>query len=116
MRVALACALFTQPDILLLDEVPSLPPTQHLLRQNPLLSSLAYFPCAWSCPCSRFLCQPTNHLDLHAVLWLTEYLQSLDITCVIVSHDSRFLSDVTVSVKRAITTELCGPGHRSAQR
>jgi ATP-binding cassette subfamily F protein 3 len=39
--------------------------------------------------------EPTNHLDVKTVVWLTEYVNSLDITCVIVSHDARFLSDTT---------------------
>jgi len=31
--------------------------------------------------------QPTNHLDLRAVLWLEEYLQRWKKTLVVVSHD-----------------------------
>jgi ATPase subunit of ABC transporter with duplicated ATPase domains len=42
--------------------------------------------------------EPTNHLDLHGVLWLTDYIQGLSQTCVIVSHDARFLSDVTTDI------------------
>jgi len=42
--------------------------------------------------------EPTNHLDLNGVLWLTDFLNSLSCTCVIVSHDARFLSDVTTDV------------------
>jgi ATPase subunit of ABC transporter with duplicated ATPase domains len=63
MRVALAQALFVQPDILLLDEC-------------------------------------TNHLDLAAIAWLQNYLTSLDITLVCVSHDRDFLNAVSGEVIR----------------
>lgn len=37
--------------------------------------------------------EPTNHLDLPAILWLQNYLQSLEkTTVVIVSHDRAFLN------------------------
>ncbi|HSR51336.1 MAG TPA: ATP-binding cassette domain-containing protein [Acidobacteriota bacterium] len=39
--------------------------------------------------------EPTNHLDLKAILWLTEYLRGLPEAYVVVSHDRRFLDDVT---------------------
>jgi ATP-binding cassette subfamily F protein 3 len=57
MRVALAALLFSQPDLLLLDE-------------------------------------PSNHLDLEAVLWLEDFLQSYRATIVIVSHERDFLNNV----------------------
>ena len=57
MRVALAALLFSQPDLLLLDE-------------------------------------PSNHLDLEAVLWLEDFLQSYPATIVIVSHERDFLNNV----------------------
>ena len=57
MRVALAALLFSQPDLLLLDE-------------------------------------PSNHLDLEAVLWLEDFLKSYPATIVIVSHERDFLNNV----------------------
>ena len=57
MRVALAGTLFSNPDLLMLDE-------------------------------------PSNHLDLEAMLWLTEHLQHFRNTLLMVSHDRDLLNDV----------------------
>lgn len=57
MRVALACVLFSRPDLLLLDE-------------------------------------PSNHLDLEAVLWLEDFLTSFPSTILLVSHERDFLNNV----------------------
>ena len=35
--------------------------------------------------------EPTNHLDLDTILWLEEYLSSLKIAIIIISHDRYFL-------------------------
>jgi ATP-binding cassette subfamily F protein 3 len=57
MRVALAALLFSQPDLLLLDE-------------------------------------PSNHLDLEAVMWLEDFLKGYRATIVVVSHERDFLNNV----------------------
>ena len=57
MRVALAALLFSQPDLLLLDE-------------------------------------PSNHLDLEAVMWLEDFLKTYRATIVVVSHERDFLNNV----------------------
>lgn len=57
MRVALAALLFSQPDLLLLDE-------------------------------------PSNHLDLEAVMWLEDFLKSYKATIVVVSHERDFLNNI----------------------
>ena len=57
MRVALGALLFSQPELLLLDE-------------------------------------PSNHLDLEAVLWLENFLQTYPATLVVVSHERDFLNNV----------------------
>ncbi|MTH53060.1 ATP-binding cassette domain-containing protein [Bacillus mangrovi] len=40
--------------------------------------------------------EPTNHMDLHGVEWLTEKLKEFDGTAIIISHDRYFL-DVTAT-------------------
>jgi ATP-binding cassette subfamily F protein uup len=39
--------------------------------------------------------EPTNHLDLPTILWLEEKLASLRSALVLISHDRRFLQDLT---------------------
>ena len=42
--------------------------------------------------------QPTNHLDLEAVLWLQSYLQTYQHTVLLVSHDRSFLNEVCTDI------------------
>lgn len=61
MRLALARALFVQPDLLMLDE-------------------------------------PSNMLDLNAIAWLEDYLQTWPGTLLVVSHDRAFLDNVAQDI------------------
>merc|ERR1711871_1420499 len=50
-------------------------------------------------PDMLLLDEPTNHLDQFAVKWLTEYIQNLKTcTCLIVSHDTKFLDNVCTNI------------------
>ena len=50
-------------------------------------------------PDMLLLDEPTNHLDQFAVKWLTEYIQNLKTcTCLIVSHDTKFLDAVCTNI------------------
>lgn len=42
--------------------------------------------------------EPTNNLDLPALIWLEEFLRESKATCVIVSHDRRFLDRIVSKV------------------
>ncbi len=46
--------------------------------------------------------EPTNHLDIEAIIWLEDYLQSYPGAVLLISHDQRFLDNVT---KRTIEIE-----------
>jgi ABC transport system ATP-binding/permease protein len=53
--------------------------------------------------------EPTNHLDLPAIEWLEAELASLRSALIIISHDRRFLSDLTRStvwLDRGVTRRL----------
>jgi ATP-binding cassette subfamily F protein uup len=53
--------------------------------------------------------EPTNHLDLPAIEWLERELRSLRSALVLISHDRRFLSNLTTStvwMDRGITRTL----------
>jgi elongation factor 3 len=50
-------------------------------------------------PDMLLLDEPTNHLDQFAIKWLTEYIQNLKTcTCLIVSHDTKFLDAVCTNI------------------
>ena len=50
--------------------------------------------------------QPTNHLDLNAVIWLDHYLSRWKKTLLIVSHDQDFLDNVCTDICHLDTKKL----------
>ncbi|KAF6002167.1 hypothetical protein F1559_001715 [Cyanidiococcus yangmingshanensis] len=55
--------------------------------------------------------EPSNHLDVDSVEWLEEYLRSLPIPMVIVSHDREFIDRVcnsVVEIERGETVKYTG--------
>lgn len=42
--------------------------------------------------------EPTNHLDVVNIKWIQDYLTGQNATCIIVSHDSKFLNDVCTDI------------------
>lgn len=42
--------------------------------------------------------EPTNNLDLPALIWLEDFLQKSEASCIIVSHDRRFLDRVVKKI------------------
>jgi len=60
-------------------------------------------------PAILLLDEPTNHLDLPAIEWLESELQSLRSALVIISHDRRFLQNLskkTVWLDRGLTRKI----------
>lgn len=47
--------------------------------------------------------EPTNHLDLEAVLWLQEYLKGYKHTVLLVSHDRAFLNEVCTTLAHTLS-------------
>lgn len=45
-----------------------------------------------------FLDEPTNHLDMEAILWLENYLQDYKGILIFVSHNIRFLNEVSTNI------------------
>ena len=48
--------------------------------------------------CNHRNSEPTNHLDLNAVIWLDNYLSKWKNTLLIVSHDQDFLDNVCTDI------------------
>lgn len=42
--------------------------------------------------------EPSNHLDLKAIIWLENYLQTWQSTILVVSHDRQFLNEVATDI------------------
>jgi ATP-binding cassette subfamily F protein 3 len=50
--------------------------------------------------------EPTNHLDLNSIQWLEKYLQSYENAFIVVSHDRRFLDNVTNKIVEVENKQL----------
>jgi ATP-binding cassette subfamily F protein 3 len=50
-----------------------------------------------------FLDEPTNHLDMESIIWLEDFLSNYNGGIVLISHDKKFLDNVT---KKTIEVEL----------
>jgi len=62
-------------------------------------------------PSLLMLDEPTNHLDLPSIQWIENYLRSYEGAVIVVSHDRRFLDEVTTStveVARQTLTQYSG--------
>lgn len=81
MRLSLARALFCKPDLLLLDEPYVTPP---------------FLP--FSLPADLLPLRSSNNLDLNALAWLEDYLQTWPSTLLVVSHDRAFLNAVATDI------------------
>ena len=62
-----------------------------------------------------FLDEPTNYLDIEALVWLEEYLRSFDGGLMVVSHDQGFLDDLVSEVYELFNGRLTRyPGNYTA--
>ncbi|KAH9938976.1 P-loop containing nucleoside triphosphate hydrolase protein [Epithele typhae] len=52
----------------------------------------------WRMPCLLLLDEPSNHIDLNALAWLEDYLQTWPGTLLVVSHDRAFLDAVATDI------------------
>ena len=50
--------------------------------------------------------EPTNHLDIEAIIWLEEYLRSYPGAVLLISHDQRFLDNVTTRTLEIDNTKV----------
>ncbi len=53
-----------------------------------------------------FLDEPTNYLDIEALVWLEEYLKAFDGGLMVVSHDQGFLDDMVTEVYELFNGKL----------
>lgn len=104
MRAALAAALFVTPDLLLLDEVILVYACFYCNANGADTCVLASHPyrhifCSHKHITLFLSFQPTNHLDLHALVWLEQWLtQRFSGILLVVSHDQVFLDTVCTDI------------------
>lgn len=88
MRLSLARALFCRPDLLLLDE-------RKCLVLIPINLVACLLKSLWWIPQFQ---TASNNLDLNALAWLEDYLQTWPGSLLVVSHDRAFLDAVATDI------------------
>ena len=58
-------------------------------------------------PTLLLLDEPSNHLDLNACIWLTEYLSNWDNTLLVISHNLDFLDSICTDIMNIERNKLC---------
>ncbi|KAG6866734.1 hypothetical protein C0991_011393 [Blastosporella zonata] len=100
MKLELGRAMLYNADLLLLDEVKYPYDFHGLLPNAVVINFLADQSCeSFPSDVKAFILTPFNQLDKASVKWLEQYLIAhTKVTCLIVSHDSGFLDNVTTDI------------------
>jgi len=56
--------------------------------------------------------EPTNHLDIYSIIWLEKWLSSYNGSVIFISHDSRFIQNVSRriwEIEHRLLTDFTGP-------
>jgi ATP-binding cassette subfamily F protein 3 len=50
--------------------------------------------------------EPTNHLDINSILWLEDYLKEVNAAVIVISHDRRFLDNLTTRTIEVVNGKI----------